>query len=420
MVAVRFLQCSTNSPLAVPCLLVRDSITMLRNGFPGNRSGPTFFLLSGKTKNPVYTDEFLERNGAAKYSSVIMTPTGYMTREAWAEIIPLHIKGVWHVVIEECAKLGVDEATARKLYIGEFFDGFGAHTKSIMQLVQMAQANFICAVENRDSSEMNQAFDKWVAKAGKKRARNAIDMLRRANIDPMIDQWTLVMVGLAMLRDCDQSNVWECSFIAVNMHPLHRIPLEDWLDKIRGFTRAAEKFEDEVINLSDMLPKVWLETLLNTRQTWLKTIKDHNEDYDVELLGNLRQQGMPLQILANIFKIYEVEKKIKAGTAVSTYKSKGKPSTPTPEPTPAAKPTKSKPGQMIYHLFKVPKDFGLTPTEKLEHAITVRNRTLGPKAGTTVSPYLDVEISSTNQSLLQLKPEDVNMYRVLQESGVHL
>ena len=160
----------------------------------------------------------------------------------------------------------------------------------------MAQANFICPVENRDSSEMNQAFDKWVVKAGKKRGRDAIDMLCRANTDPIIDQWTLVMVGLAMLRDCDQSNVWECSFIAVNMHPLHRIPLEDWLDKIRGFTRAAEKFEDEVINLSELLPKVWLETPLSTRQTWLQTVKDHDENYDVELLGNLRQQGMPLQI----------------------------------------------------------------------------------------------------------------------------
>lgn len=387
----------------------------MRNGFPGNRSGPTFFLLSGKTKNPAYTDEFLERNGAAKYSSVIMTPTGYLTTESWKDIVTRHIAGVWHVVIEEAAKLGIDEATARKLYIGQFFDGFGVHTKELMQLLEFALSNMICAVENRDSSEMCQAFDKWVAKAGKKRGRDMIDVLRRSHIDPMIDQWTLVIVGLAMLRDCDASNVWECSFIAVNMHPLHRIPLEDWLDKIRGFTRAAEKFDDEVIDLSAMLPKAWLESPLTKRQTWLKTIKDHNAEYDVELLGNLRKQGMTLQILANIFKIYEAEKKIAAGTSVSTYSSKVKPSTPSPEPTPAAKPTRQ-PGQMIYHLFKIPKGFDMTPTEKLEHAITVRNRTLGPKAGTTVSPYLDVEISSSNQTLLELKPEDVNMYRVLQES----
>ena len=96
----------------------RDSITQFRNGFPGNTSGPTFFLLAGKKKNPVYTDEFLERHGAKKYSTIVMTPTGYLTAEAWDIIIPLHIKGVRHIVTEECAKLGVDKATADKLLIG--------------------------------------------------------------------------------------------------------------------------------------------------------------------------------------------------------------------------------------------------------------------------------------------------------------
>lgn len=283
------------------------------------------------------------------------------------------------------------------------------HTKELLELLAFAAANMLCAVENRDSSEMCQAFDRWVAKAGKKRGREAIDLLRRSNINPIVDQWALVIVGLAMLRDCDQSNVWECSFIAVNMHPLYRISLEDWLDKIRGFTRAAEKFDDEVIDLSSMLPKAWLQTPLSKRQGWLKTIKDHDEEYDVDLIGQLRKEGMSLALVSNIFRIYEVEKKIKAGNAVTTFKSKTASSTPETL-------TKPKPGQMIYHSYKLPSSYDATPTEKFEHAITVRNRVLGPTAGTTVSPYLDVEVTETNQSLLRLKPEDVNMYKVLQES----
>ena len=71
---------------------------------------------------------------------------------------------------------------------------------------------------------------------------------------------------------------------------------------------------------------------------------------------------------------------------------------------------------MIYHLFKIPKDMNMTQEEKLYHTITVRNRTLGPKRGTTVSPHLDVEITPMNQAMLSLKPSDVNMYRVLQQS----
>ena len=71
---------------------------------------------------------------------------------------------------------------------------------------------------------------------------------------------------------------------------------------------------------------------------------------------------------------------------------------------------------IIYHLFKIPKGVDMAPLDKLEHAITVRNRTLGPKRGTQVSPYLDCEITPDNQRMLQLNKDDLNMYNVLQQS----
>ena len=99
-----------------------------------------------------------------------------------------------------------------------------------------------------------------MAKAGKKRAALAIDTLRRSHITPIIDQWMLVVVGLAMLRDCNTSNVWESSFISVNMHPLHRISFDDWLCKINNFVQAADKYEQEVVDVTELLPKCWLKT----------------------------------------------------------------------------------------------------------------------------------------------------------------
>ena len=65
------------------------------------------------------------------------------------------------------------------------------------------------------SFQKMQAFDRFVAKAEKQRAARTLDLVRRSHITPVIDQWFLVLVGLAMLRDCDESNVWEASFIAV-------------------------------------------------------------------------------------------------------------------------------------------------------------------------------------------------------------
>ena len=98
----------------------------------------------------------------------------------------------------------------------------------------MAENNIVAVVEGRDSSEINQAFDRFtavscrfVARAGKRRASIALDQLRRSHVTPIISQWDLVLVGLSMLRDCEQSKVWENSFLAVNMHPHHRISLED-------------------------------------------------------------------------------------------------------------------------------------------------------------------------------------------------
>ena len=135
-----------------------------------------------------------------------------------------------------------------------------------------------------------------------------LDVARRSHISPVIDQWFLVLVGLSMLRDCDASNVWESSFLAVNMHPMHRIGFSDWMQKISGFVEAASKFEEEVIDVTDLLPKSWLQQPLAKRQQWLSTIKEHDESWDVDLIGKLRSSGMSLQNLSNIFKIYHVEK----------------------------------------------------------------------------------------------------------------
>ena len=60
----------------------------------------------------------------------------------------------------------------------------------------------------------------------------------------------------------------------------------------------------------------------------------------------------------------------------------------------------------------------MTPEQKFQHAVTVRNRSLGPVRGTTVSPYLDVEVTPDNMRFLRLTPDDINMYRVLQVGRV--
>ena len=256
---------------------------------------------------------------------------------------------------------------------------------------------------------MSQAFDRFVARAGKKRAALLLDDLRRSHITPVIDKWYLCLVALDMLRDCTESKVWEASFLAVNMHPNARIGVEEWLRKISGFVVAAEKFEDEVIDVAELLPRSWLTQPLSSRQRWMAMVKDSGPSWDVDMICALREDGMPLSLVANIFKLYHAVQRLDKQRFVTPTATPARKSPPDLAASRARKKSK-----MIYHLFKV-SNSGMTPEQQFEHAVTVRNRLLGKK-GTVVSPHLDVEVTEDNRKFLALSKDDLNMYRVLQES----
>ena len=112
--------------------------------------------MAGKERNTVFTDEFLVANGAVPFSSVIMTPSGYLTDAAWQQVVPQMVSGIRHMIRVAGAKHGIDGETADKLLFGLSFDGFKTHLKNLTELVHFASNNVLCIVEGRDSSEINQ------------------------------------------------------------------------------------------------------------------------------------------------------------------------------------------------------------------------------------------------------------------------
>ena len=363
----------------------------------------------GAKRNPAFTDQFLVDHGAAAHSTVIMTTSGYLTDEAWQQIVPFLIKGLRKVVRDHAVSVGIDGQTANKLLIGLTFDGFKSHVKNLGELVVFADKNVLAVVEGRDSSEICQPFDRFVARAGKQRAALTLDKLRRSHITPVIDQWMLVLVGLEMLRDCALLRVWENSFVAVNLHPWHRVSWEDWLPKIQPFVQSAQKFDKEIVDLHSLLPATWKNEPLEMRVKWLGIIDKDRASWDINLMQQLRDAGMRLGLLATMYKIYTVEKQIQQNGSNFV--------TPTAQAvravhTPPARKLKDK-STMLYHLFNASQN-NMSPAARFDHAVAVRNRTLGPVKGVQVSPYLDVQMSADNRRFLRLKPEDVNMYRVLQ------
>lgn len=152
---------------------------------------------------------------------------------------------------------------------------------------------------------------------------------------------------------------------------------------------------------------------LQKRQQWIKIIKDDGETWDVPLLMKLRQADMTLTHLSQIFKLYKAEQRVAAAFSTPEVARTDK----SPAVSSKKKMTLRQKSKMLYHLWKVP-DTSMSPTEKFDHAVLVRNRHLGPEKATTLSPHLNVEVSADNRRMLKLNPDDLNMHKVLRTCNV--
>ena len=91
-----------------------------------------------------------------------MTPSAFVTDDAWKEVVPMMIDGIRAQVCRAAKKHGIDDATADKLMVLLSFDGFKSHIKNLEELVIFAANLIRILCEDRDSSHINQAYDKYV------------------------------------------------------------------------------------------------------------------------------------------------------------------------------------------------------------------------------------------------------------------
>ena len=145
----------------------RTSISMIRCGCPAlrNASGPTFFFMKGSARRESFTTEFLLKHGAATGSEIIMTENAYLTDDAWREINPKLCDGLRAKVRAAAKEMNVDSSTADQLKIVLSLDGFKSHTNNFKELIHLHKHNIMVLCEERDSSHVNQAFDKYVVSA---------------------------------------------------------------------------------------------------------------------------------------------------------------------------------------------------------------------------------------------------------------
>jgi hypothetical protein len=83
-------------------------MTLYRTGSIAGTQGPTIAVMAGKHQRAGFTDKFLTKHGMAEGSTIIMTPTGFVTEEGDSS----HCNQAYDKFIALCDKLLKREALA--------------------------------------------------------------------------------------------------------------------------------------------------------------------------------------------------------------------------------------------------------------------------------------------------------------------
>ena len=180
-------------------------------------------------------------------------------------------------------------------YFLEITDGFGAHHNNVEALQLRLDANCLALKEEGDSSHVNQAYDRFVAKGDKRHATDSLSFLRglRYKTGQVLDQYSLVHVVLDCVRQTKRKT-WTNSFRACNLDPRTRLPFKQWCDKISPFLLAGETFkEDGEIDaeyIFDMMPVFWKGMTVEERKKMYEIFYNEEGDVTQEMLERLHEE----------------------------------------------------------------------------------------------------------------------------------
>ena len=89
-----------------------------------------------------------------------MAPYAFMTINVWEQMTPNVVKGLRNI--------NPVVAANPQWFMIEIVDGFSAHLGSLIALQLCYENKIMCLNEEGDSSHVNQAYDKYVAKNDKR------------------------------------------------------------------------------------------------------------------------------------------------------------------------------------------------------------------------------------------------------------
>lgn len=169
-------------------------------------------------------------------------------------------------------------------WVLEIFDGFGAHLNSLEANQIRADNKVLSLKEEADTSHINQAYDKFAARADKRVQRQNLRWLLkdRQYCSNIVGQTSLISCGLAAVRHTSRNpDVWRKSFMAVNLHPMHMLSFKDWCKKIEKEMQAGDTFDlkmqdNNAIDEYNLLPGIWKTMAPALKQTAVNIVQKHS------------------------------------------------------------------------------------------------------------------------------------------------
>ena len=135
-------------------------------------------------------------------------------------------------------------------------------------------------------------YDNQTSRSDKRKQRETLAVLRQMKrSNNFIDQWDLIPCGLQAVRyTAKHPHVWISSAIAVNLHPKHRIPFDEWCKKIAPFMNAADSFDLVLKDNIDpylLLPALWQAMTPEDKRKAMSIYVNHGKSWSVECIQDM-------------------------------------------------------------------------------------------------------------------------------------
>jgi hypothetical protein len=197
-----------------------------------------------KTHPSLKRDNFTKSYKLPPGSHIVMTPSAYMTDEAWIEMAERVALGI------RCMPKIEDHGDWWCLLS---VDGFGSHLKT-EALETFAKHRILVIKEESDSSQVCQPYDQIVAKQDKRVTRGLLEGFCFSR-HGVITQFELILIVNTALNREGSQDPWRTSHIRVNACPSKMQPFTKWLKQLEAL--VADLFFESRDSLFDAMPDMW-------------------------------------------------------------------------------------------------------------------------------------------------------------------